>query len=42
MNSARELILLNLSTVVTGTSSTGEWHRVIVGPFERRVDATVP
>lgn len=35
-----KLILLNLSaTVVTGTSSTGEWHRVIVGPFERRVDA---
>ena len=35
-----KLILLNLSaTVVTGTGSTGEWHRVIVGPFERRVDA---
>jgi len=35
-----KLILLNLSaTVVTGTSSTGEWHRVILGPFERRVDA---
>ena len=35
-----KLILLNLSaTVVTGTSSTGEWHRVMLGPFERRVDA---
>jgi cell division protein FtsN len=35
-----KLILLNLpATVVTGTSSTGEWHRVVLGPFERRVDA---
>jgi len=35
-----KLILLNLpATVVTGTGSTGEWHRVVLGPFERRVDA---
>ena len=34
------LILLNLSaTVVTKDSPTGTWHRVVLGPFERRVDA---
>ena len=34
------LILLNLTaTVETSTSSTGEWHRVVLGPFDRRVDA---
>ena len=34
------LILLNLPAVVeVNDSSTGTWHRVILGPFERRVDA---
>ena len=34
------LILLNLPAVVEiNNSSTGTWHRVILGPFERRVDA---
>lgn len=34
------LILLNLSaTVVAKDSPTGTWHRVVLGPFERRVDA---
>ena len=34
------LILLNLPAVVEANdSSTGTWHRVILGPFERRVDA---
>jgi cell division protein FtsN len=34
------LILLNLPAVIeVNSSSTGTWHRVILGPFERRVDA---
>ena len=34
------LILLNLPAVIEiNNSSTGTWHRVMLGPFERRVDA---
>ena len=34
------LILLNLpADVEINDSTTGTWHRVILGPFERRVDA---
>ena len=34
------LILLNLPAFVEeNNSSTGTWHRVILGPFERQVDA---
>lgn len=34
------LILLNLPAAVEiNNSTTGTWHRVILGPFERRVDA---
>ena len=34
------LILLNLPAVIEiNNSSTGTWHRVMLGPFERQVDA---